>query len=218
MESLDNEKKYPDRDALQAAVEQVLKNDKSLIAKVMRGFDPLIACAEEGEYSLYSTDRLKRRRLVEVMSVGMDLNIRDVELISLREPVPWMGWMSDKGHQVFKEVAFAHAVRASVEPWTDKIMKEAYRAYFARGTADWKAGEELFRTVFGNRLHKAINSNLFSGAAYPVESILIHHLAFVLTGYPSMAEKFIPLVSYLPRAIPLGVREDSRTTGIYLVA
>jgi hypothetical protein len=218
VESLDNEKKYPDRDALQAAIEQVLEDDKSLIAKVMKGLEPLIAYAEEGKYSLYSADRLKRRRLAEVMSVSMDLSIREIELVSLREPIPWMGWMSGEGHKVFKEVAFAHAVRVSVEPWTDKIMKEAYRAYFAQGTADWKVAEELFRTVFGNRLHTAVNTSLFSGAAYPVESILIHHLAFVLTGYPSMAEKLIPLVSYLPRAIPLGVREDSRTTGIYLVA
>jgi hypothetical protein len=194
------------------------KDDKRLIVGVMKLLEPLFEIAESGKYQLYPAKRLKKSDIAKALSVSIRSRVSQVEFVKHSAPVPKQGWMNDEGYSCYREIGFAHAIRVSTDPWLDTILKKEYAMYCAAGTVDREAAERLFRQVFGNALHRAVNGSLFSGAAYPVEAALIQFIAFALTGNTSMTEWLIPLMRLLPRAIPLGMRSGPGEVWNVLVA
>jgi hypothetical protein len=194
------------------------RDDRRFIAGVMRLLEPLFVNAEKGEYQLHERWRLKKSSIAKAIAVATGLHVRQVEYVSFSAPVPRQDWMTDDAYGYYLDVGFAHAVRRSVDPWFDAVLKESHKSRFAHGHADRDAAEELFRESFGNKLHAAINGKLFSGATYPVEAVLTDFIAFALTGRESSVESMAPLMRLLPRAIPLGKRSDREDTWNVLVA
>jgi hypothetical protein len=184
----------------------------------MKLLEPLFVNAEQGKYDLYPKDRLKKNLVGRAISPAVGGRMSYVYFVSCSQPVRREEWMSADAFRYTRELAFAQTVRRSVDPWLDEVLKREYSATFVHGYADKDEATALFRRAFGNRLHVAINENLFSGAAYPVEAILIHFLAFALTGNESMVERLTPLVRLLPRAIPLGRHADREDTWDVLTA
>ncbi|MEA3249841.1 MAG: hypothetical protein U9Q03_05845 [Patescibacteria group bacterium] len=211
-----------DRDVIRIALEEAIikkrqgsrlnSDDVRLIARAMKLLEPLFVNAEQGVYALYPKSRLKKAAIVKAIIPVANARTCYVDFVSCSAPISRENWMSDDAFEYTTELGFAQVVRRSVDPWLETVLKKKYSSVFAHGHADWNAAEDLFRQAFGNRLHVAINQTLFSGAAYPVESAVIHFIAFALTGSDSRIESLIPLMRLLPRAIPLGKRPDREDT------
>lgn len=220
--------KLPDRKLVQARLEaaiagkrndgQLTRDDWRFISRVMRLLRPLFDNAEKRGYPLHERWRLKKSGIARTISLATDTRVRQVEYVSFSAPVPRQEWMTDEAYAYYLEVGFAHAVFRAVGPWFDAALRESHRPKFAFGHADLGAAEDLFAEAFGNTLHVAVNSGLFSGAANQVTVPVIHFIAFALTGNEYAIEPLIPLMRLLPRAIPLGKRSDREDTWIVLVA
>lgn len=220
--------KLPDRDAVRARLEAVIvrkrkdghltRDDWRFISLVMRLLRPLFGNAERKRYGLHERWRLKKGSVARTVSLATGDLVRQVEYVSLAAPVPRQEWMTDEAYGYYHDVGFAHAIFRAVGPWFDAVLRESHRTTFAYGHADFAAAEDLFAEAFGNTLHVAVNSGLFSGAANPTVTAVIVFLAFALTGNEYAIEPFIPLMRLLPRAIPLGKRADREGTHIVLVA
>lgn len=218
----------PDRDAMRVGLELAIvkkrkggrlsKDDRRLIGRVMKLLEPLFVNAERGEYPLYPKSRLKKEAVARAISIATRSKVGRVEFISYAAPIPCQEWMSGDAHEYCNELGFAQVVRRSVDPWLETVLGREFAPIFAHGHADKEAADALIRSSFGNKLYTAINTGLFSGAMYPVESALIHFIAFALTGSESMTEMLTPLMRLLPRAIPLGKRSDREDIWNVLVA
>ncbi len=218
----------PDREKMKVGLEAAIagkrrggrlsKDDRRYIARIMRLLEPLFVNAENGTYPLQERWRLKKKSIARSVYEITREHVSEVEYVSFSAPVPRQDWMTDQAYAYYREVSFAYAVRSSVDPWFDAVLKRTHAARYSYGHADRKSGEDLFREAFGNRLHAAVNGGLFSGAAYPMEAILTDFTAFALTGNESVVEPMYPLMRLVPKAIPLGFKKDHEGTCIVLVA